>query len=150
MFYIRIRKAVNIMKNRFIIGIVITLLGLLLAVGPQTIFPVCEAGEKIMKCCLTGRAATGIGGVIAVIGILLLIFGNKRTRIGLLLALVPIGIYAVLIPNLLIGVCGGAHMNCRALALPAITIIGVTVSVFAIASAIWLFKTDKGRNENGA
>jgi hypothetical protein len=138
------------MKNRLIIGIVITLLGLLLAVGTQTIFPVCEAGDKIMKCFWTGRAATGIGGVITVIGIRLLLFGNKRTRIGLLLALVPIGIYAVLIPNLLIGVCGGAHMNCRALALPAITIIGATVIVFAIASTIWLSKSDKGRDANGA
>jgi hypothetical protein len=138
------------MKNRLIIGIVITLLGLLLAVGTQTIFPVCEAGEKIMKCFWTGRAASGIGGVIAVVGVLLLVFGNKRTRIGLLLALIPIGIYAVLIPNVLIGVCGGAHMNCRALALPAITIIGTAVSIFAAASAFWLFKTDKGRNDNGA
>ncbi|MDR0943945.1 MAG: DUF4418 family protein [Ruminococcus sp.] len=138
------------MKNRLIIGIVITLLGLLLAVGTQTIFPVCEAGDMVMKCFWTGRAASGIGGVITVIGILLLIFNNKRTRIGLLLALVPTGIYAVLIPNLLIGVCGGAHMNCRALALPAITIIGVAVIIFAIASAIWLFKSDKGRDANGA
>jgi hypothetical protein len=138
------------MKNRIIIGIVITLLGLLLVVGVQTGFPVCEAGEKIMKCFWTGRAASGIGGVITVIGILLLIFKDKRTRIGLLLSLIPIGIYAVLIPNLLIGVCGGAHMDCRALALPAITIIGAAVIVFTTASTVWLFKTDKGRDADGA
>jgi hypothetical protein len=138
------------MKNRLITGIAIVILGLLLAVGVQTIFPVCEAGEKIMKCFWTGRAASGIGGVIAVIGIFLLIFKDKRTRIGLLLALIPLGIYALLIPNLLIGVCGGAHMNCRALALPAITIISATVTVFSAASAIWLLKTDKGRDTNGA
>jgi hypothetical protein len=138
------------MKNRLIIGIAITLLGLLLAVGTQTIFPVCETGENVMKCFWTGRAATGIGGVIAVIGILLLVFGNKRTRTGLLLSLVPIGIYAVLIPNLLIGVCGGAHMDCRALALPAITIIGAAVSVVAAVSAFWLFKTAKGKDTNEA
>jgi hypothetical protein len=150
MFYTRIRKAVNIMKNRLITGIAIVILGLLLAVGTQTIFPVCEAGEKVMKCFWTGRAAIGIGGVIAVIGILLLVFGNKRTRIGLLLSLVPIGVYTVLIPNVLIGVCGGAHMNCRALALPAITIIGTAVTVFSASSAFWLFKTDKGREGNGA
>jgi hypothetical protein len=103
-----------------------------------------------MKCFWTGRAASGIGGVIAVIGILLFIFKDKRTRIGLLLALIPVGIYTVLIPNLLIGVCGGAHMNCRALALPAITIIGAAVSVFSVANAFWLFKSDKGRDANGA
>jgi hypothetical protein len=138
------------MKNRLITGITIVILGLLLAVGVQTIFPVCEAGDKIMKCFWTGRAASGIGGVIAAIGILLLMFKDKRTRIGLLLSLVPIGIYAVLIPNVLIGVCGGAHMDCRALALPAITIIGAAVSVISAASAIWLHKTDKGREGNGA
>lgn len=165
------------MKSRIIIGAVIIVLGLLLAVGPQTIFPVCgvhgyadsamsmeddamghdamsddgasEAGHSgngsKMKCYWTGQAEIGAGLVIAVIGIFLLIFKERNIRAGLSLSLVPLGIYALLIPNLLIGVCGSAHMECRTLALPAITIISAAVSVVSAVNVFLLLKAEKER-----
>ena len=108
------------------------------------------ANTSKMKCYWTGRAEIGIGGTITVIGILFLIFKDRLIRTGLSLALIPVGVYALLVPHVLIGVCGSAHMTCRTLALPAITIISVAVSIIAIVNVWWLKKIDKEGNRNGA
>lgn len=159
------------MKNQIIVGIAVLIQGILLSTGTQTIFPVCgirnnakngpqnmsmngknshtengdmqmSSGAK-MKCYWTGRAEIGVGALIAVIGLFLLIFRKKQARLGLSLTLAPAGLLAILIPDVLIGVCEGANMTCRTLALPAINIIGAAVIVIACVNIFRLLKTGK-------
>ena len=174
------------MKNRLISGILFLVLGILIAVGPQTIFPVCgihtgqsaaqssdqtsggkctqmggckpnadaEKGSAenaaagsgtVMKCFWTARAELGIGILIAVLGILLIAFRSAQVRLGLSISLALNGILALLIPNVLIGVCSDAHSTCRMLTLPALTILSGVAIAAAAANAAYLFRSDRKR-----
>lgn len=77
----------------------------------------------VMKCRWTAQAELGIGLLISVLGALLIVFKSKQIRIGLSLSAALNGILALLIPTVLIGVCENAHMTCRALALPALSVL---------------------------
>lgn len=164
-------------KNRLITGILFLLLGVFIAFGPITVFPVCgvhtmketatesagkmdghnsegsiqtagstgdhtasaAAASKVMKCHWTARAELGTGLVIALLGLLLLIFRSVQVRIGLSIALGLNGILALLIPTVLIGVCGNVKMTCRSLTLPVLVILASVVTVAAAANAFYLY-----------
>lgn len=144
------------MKNRLITGISFIILGALIALGPQTIFPICGAGifgqkamhnsdetDLLMKCFYTGRAVIGVGILILAVGLLLLLFRKKQIRFGLSLAAGLNGILTLLIPTALIGVCSDVHAPCHALTLPALSILGSTVIALSAVNAVYLYKTDQ-------
>ncbi len=117
------------MKNNnkgAIFGLFFLLGGLITALGPVFIFPACEdMGDKHMKCFWTMKAEIGVGALIAVLGILIILISSVEIRRGLILAAGISFLNVLLIPDVLIGVCGGNHMQCRTLTLPALNIIGV-------------------------
>jgi len=120
------------MKIRIIGGAAAIVLGLLIALGPQFLFKVCEPmGEMIMKCHWTAQAEIGIGAFIAALGIALLIFADVKTRLGLAIAVFLSGILALLIPHVLIGGCAMDTMPCRKIAFPAITVISILLIIGA-------------------
>jgi hypothetical protein len=127
------------MKIRIVGGIAAAALGLLIALGPQFLFKVCEVmGDKVMKCHWAAQAETGVGAVIAVLGIALVIFGSPKTRLGLLIGVFLSGVLALLIPHALIGGCGMPSMACRKTAFPAITVISILLLIGAGAYAVYL------------
>ena len=94
------------MKNKYVVGALLLVLGLLIAIGPQKIFPVCEFNpEKAMKCHWMGRAEIGVGAVVALIGVLQMVMDHAKVRMGLSMAAVPMGLLTLLLPTKLIGVC---------------------------------------------
>ena len=118
------------MKARIIGGAAAIALGLLLALGPQFLFKVCEPmGENFMKCHWTAQAEIGIGSSIAALGIALIIFANAKTRLGLSIAVCLSGILALLIPHALIGGCAMHSMPCRKIAFPTITVISILLLI---------------------
>jgi len=126
------------MKKR-IIGIVFIALGLLLALGPQFLFKVCEPmGDMIMKCHWSARAEIGVGALIAALGIALIIFTCTRIRLGLVIGIFLSGINALLIPYALIGGCTMHTMPCRKIAFPAITVISILVIIGAGIYTVYL------------
>lgn len=133
------------MKNRLISGIVFLIFGLLIALGPQIIFPVCGiSGETApMKCHWTARAELGAGLVIAFQGLLLLLFSSRQIRLGLNLAIGFNGVLALLLPTILIGVCGSTRMNCRSLTLPALVIFSTFVIAGSVINGIYLYQTGR-------
>ncbi len=173
------------MKNRLITGILFIILGALIAIGPQTIFPVCgvqaeEGGAaleqaqtggqdptpadsapaetapmvmtmapgSVMTCHWTAQAEIGVGGLIALLGALLIIFRTAQIRLGISLGIASGGILALLVPTVLIGVCGNVHMVCHSLALPALSILSGIVIAGSSANALYLYFT--GRKEQDA
>jgi len=126
------------MKKR-ITGIIITALGLLLALGPQFLFKVCQPmGDMIMKCYWSARAEIGVGAVIAVLGIALIVFTCKKIRLGLVIGIFLSGIDALLIPHALIGGCAMHAMPCQKIAFPAITVISILVIIGAGLYTVYL------------
>lgn len=129
------------MKNRVLSALSLIVLGVLIAIGPQHLFEVCEAmGDTHMRCFYTARAEIGIGGLIAVLGILHLFTASKQIRLGLSLAAALAGLLTVLLPSVLIGMCGMASMQCRFATLPALTVLGILTTVFSAFNALFLYR----------
>lgn len=129
------------MKNKYVVGALLLVLGLLIAIGPQKIFSVCEFNpEKPMKCNWMGKAEIGVGAVIALIGVLQMVMDHAKVRMGLSMAAVPMGLLTLMLPTKLIGVCKNQHMPCVTLTRPALLILGIAVMAVAGLSAFALSK----------
>jgi hypothetical protein len=152
------------MKNRIVSGILFFILGLLVAIGPITIVPVCgihssmhgeESGMKMesdkmqtetsatssyMKCHWTARAELGVGLVIVTLGILLIFVSKRLIRLGISLAIGINGVLALLIPTRLIGVCASKKMACHELTLPTLVILSSFIVVISIANVAFLYQ----------
>lgn len=127
-------------KNRLLTGGAYTILGILTAIGPNTIFAVCEAMDgKFMKCHWTAQAEIGNGAIIAILGFLLFL-SSHTIRVGLQIALLALSVQTILLPNVLIGVCGGNHMSCHSLTLPALNVIGIVSIVIGAVNLIYLLR----------
>jgi hypothetical protein len=132
------------MTKRFLTGILFIILGLLVAIGPQTLFSVCGAHDgKFMKCHWTAQAELGIGFIVAILGLLLILIASRQFRIGISIGIFLNAILVLLIPNILIGVCGSLHMNCRILTLPALNILGVLIALIAVINIWFLWNKDR-------
>ena len=117
------------MNKKLYAGISQIVLGILIAIAPQTFAHVCAVKETPMACHYTAQAALGIGIVIVALGIVGL-FVSDQTRAGLDLA------NAVLaVPTVLIGVCKGAMMRCHMVTLPTLIVLGVLLAVLAAIAA---------------
>ena len=118
------------MKIRIIGGAAAIAPGLLLALGPQFLFKVCEPmGENFMKCHWSAQAEIGVGFLIAALGIALTLFAAPKTRLGLVIGILLSGVLALLIPHALIGGCAMPSMPCRKIAFPAITVISILLLI---------------------
>ena len=128
------------------IGIIIIVLGVLVAVTPWYIFPVCEEGglyaktvsgnQLVMPCGYTARAETGVAAPLMVIaGVTFPFSKTKETRIALSLFSVGLGALVLLLPTYIIGMCANPGHPCRFGTLPALVLLGaatITVSVTAL------------------
>jgi hypothetical protein len=129
------------MKNRIISGGSTIIFGLLIALGPQFLFKVCEVVDGMyMKCHWTAQAEIGVGGpLIAGLGIALILFSNPKIRLGLTVGVFLSGVLALLIPHALIGGCGNHMMPCRKITFPALTVISILLLITAALNALYLF-----------
>lgn len=131
------------MKNHVLNALIYILTGLAIAVGPYTLFKVCDTSEMVMKCWWTVRAETAIGGLLVFSGILILLLRKKEITYAVNLYNVAAGIVALLIPTVLIGGCGKSIMPCRSTTFPAIYIISVIVILFSIGNVIYQSRKQK-------
>ncbi|MDR0983803.1 MAG: DUF4418 family protein [Ruminococcus sp.] len=101
--------------------------------------------KKHMKCWYTGRWEIGVGSAISVFGLLFIFLKKKKIRITLSIVTFLSGIFALLIPTVLVGVCGNKHMDCHAIALPALVIFSSAVILTAAINTVFLFRTNAER-----
>ncbi len=111
--------------------------GLLIAFGPQSIFHVCRSdGDMVMRCFYTAKAELAIGLLITVLGILFIFEKKRISQIAIATGVAFSSVIAFLIPNILIGVCGSAHMHCKAVTQPALTLLSILTFVVSAGVAI--------------
>lgn len=122
------------MKNK-ILAVITVVLGLLAAIGPRTIFPVCSAEEMKMKCYYTANAEVVVGIIAALVGIAIILIDKNKVKLALGAVQAILGLVIILIPTVIIGVCGSPMMHCVSSTKPALIVIGaldIVVSVILV------------------
>lgn len=131
------------LKRNYVSGIISIILGLLIAIGPKLIFPVCSAlleltsGKKIpMKCFWTSNAEIAVGALIVITGIILIVFMEHAAQIVTSIFLFLHGLTALLFPTFIIGVCPTETMSCHIATLPALIVLSSCVMLLAVINLI--------------
>ena len=112
------------MKNKLFASVPNILFGALITIAPQTFAHACTGHDMPGACHYSQQAATGIGVVILVFGVVAL-FGASQFRIGLNIAAAADALLLLAVPTFLIGICKGAMMHCRMVMLPTLIVLGV-------------------------
>lgn len=154
------------MKAKYVIGMIVIILGGLIALGPQTVFPVCESsklinasveqsstmkmegmesmggteagsGAKKMRCYHTGVASLATGIGLMLLGVTLFAFKNKKLQLVIKGFIGLLGVLTALYPTVLIGTCKPVHASCHSLTSPILVILGI-VTVIVVVIALFL------------
>ena len=131
-----------------IFATVTAVLGILVAVAPQTFASVCKVTEKPMKCFWTARAEIFLGISIAVFAVLQIIFALKESNIqanlALTLAIITNAIGVILVPSALIGVCAKPIMHCHSVTKPFLIVAAILIILaVALQTALALLQRSK-------
>jgi hypothetical protein len=89
-----------------------------------------------MKCHWTAIAELVLGIPLAILGIELLLSRHKETRMALGILGTTMGLFIILIPTTLIGVCMMGEMLCNSVMKPALILAGSLVAVCSLIIAI--------------
>ena len=94
-----------------------------------------------MRCHWGARSLIGIGGMIALLGVAMIVFTSVKIRLGLVIGTLFSGIIALLIPtNVLVGVCMRADMLCRQGFAQAMTSISILLIAVCALYTVYLAK----------
>lgn len=136
------------MQKRYGWGGLFVLMGLLIAIGPQTFIRVCPSdGDMVMACHYTAQTELADGMLIALSGGMLALQTSRAAQSAISLLLLQDGVVTILVPYGLIGVCSGAHMHCHAVTRPALTLLGAAVVVAAGIGLIFYQKKELKSHE---
>ena len=119
-----------------LVAAIVLFIGLTSFAGPC---PVTE-GEMPMKCHWTGQALKGLAVVMALSSILKLVSKDRGIAIGISLVEVINGIYAILIPTVLIGTCMHEEMMCNTGMKPFVIIISL---IYIVLAAVNIYMNKK-------
>ena len=134
------------MNKTKITGIVIAILGVLTALIPTQIFKVCAAMDgKFMKCHWTSQVEVALGIATIVLGLLIVLSKEKAAASAYSVASVINGVLVILIPTVVIGVCGSAEMPCNSGTKPALIIAGALTALVSLINAV-LYLTSKKKD----
>ena len=116
-------------------AVLIMCLALIVGILPQ--FTDCQSRGKAielpngksvpMKCHWTARAEIAVSVPLLLCGLFMLLSGRKETCRQQAALAIALGLSAVLLPTMLIGVCAKADMVCHALMKPMLTLAGIFV-----------------------
>ena len=137
----------NYGKCRFgITDILLLVLNLVFFVGIQNVFTPCEPRPdgSWMNCHWAGQALTGIAAVLVVIALMHLVIPRAQIKLGLALAMLPISVFALVLPDHLIDLCMMETMHCHTVMQPAVTALSLLNLMLALAD-IYVYR--RGENE---
>lgn len=132
------------MKNKPTMGIITIVLGILVALIPTVLFPVCtdmielmNGKTLFMKCHWTAMAELVMGILIVMAGILLISFKKPETRLALSIMVFLFGLVALLFTTVVIGMCMTATMACRVGTEPALIVVSALTMAAGIGSIFY-------------
>lgn len=126
------------MKAKNIAALLISILGVVMLLIPHFVAPVCPIHDgHIMKCHWMGQAVMGLGGVIAVLGILMLLVKDKKMAAAFSISAALVSGLAIAVSSHLIGGCSHHHMSCQMHTIPAVSIVGGILFVLGLGYAIY-------------
>jgi hypothetical protein len=135
------------------IGIILVLLSLAIGVVPQ--FTNCSAqgraielpgGRTIpMKCHWTAMAAPAVAVPLLIIGVLMFFSRRRETLLALSLLGAILGIFAILLPTYLIGVCASDEMLCNIEMKPTMIFGGVVTLGAGLVGLVLAGESRSGR-----
>jgi hypothetical protein len=130
-----------------IIAIVLIVSGLVTTFIPS--FYTCQAHGKAiqlpggktipMKCLWTARAEIGMGVLLLAIGLFLFISHKLESKRVLSILTLILGIFVILFPTTLIGVCVNPDMLCLVVMKPTLLLIGIVTGALGIVATAWNF-----------
>lgn len=129
------------MKNKIIISGIYVLLGILLIAGLNTLFKPCESEMK-MACNYTANVGIYLGVIFIISGIILYFF-NGKTRAGIALIQIILGVFTILLPVTIVGVCKNSDMMCNIGIKPFLLIIGGIIVLVSSGNAIYLLRKEE-------
>jgi len=134
-------------------AIVIILLAVVVGITPQ--FTDCQSQGKAielpngkslpMKCHWTARAEIAVAVPLLLCGVAMLLSRRRESWRQQAVMTMVLGLFVVLLPAALIGVCAKADMVCHALMKPVLTLAGMVV--VALGALCFLLA---GRQKEGA
>ena len=120
-----------------ITGLLTAVLGILTFLIPTVIFKVCEAMDgKYMKCYWTSQTEIALGIATAVLGLLIILSKRKAAASAYSVAAAINGVLVILIPTIVIGVCGSVEMPCASGTKPALIIAGALIIFVSLINAV--------------
>ena len=119
------------MKNK-IFGILLSILGILVAITPRYILPVCElTGKQKMACSYTGAAEMFIGVVLISVSIGIFFSNSKEALRWLMFVAFFDGLSVILLPSAL-GYCANPNMPCNYGTIPMLRLWGAAIVIISI------------------
>ena len=112
-----------------VVGALIVIVGLLVFFAPFGFAHVCfpRADGSFMKCHWMGEAVRMLGGLIAALGVIFLLF--KSARIGIAFSNIGLGICLILLQTVVIGTCKHATMLCNVYTKPVVLLLAIILIV---------------------
>ena len=130
------------MKKAMIPAAVLLVLSLVVILGePTFLSPCAHADGSFGACHWAGRAALGLGALIAALAALALAL--PRARLGLYLGAACACVLGILTPGTLISLCGSSAMRCRMVMQPALILLFSAALLCAALGALLCRKEKK-------
>lgn len=89
------------------------------------------------KCLWSARAELVVGIPLAVAGLFLFLARRKETKRALSVLAVLDGLFCILIPTAIIGICATTTMKCHTTMLPVLYVAGGLVIAVGLAALVW-------------
>jgi len=126
--------------KKYVVGALIVIVGLLVFFASFGFAHVClpRADGSFMKCHWMGEAVRMLGGLIAALGVIFLLF--KSSRIGIAFSNIGLGICLILLQTIVIGTCKNVAMHCNVYTKPVIILLAI---ILMIINAGYLFVNRK-------
>lgn len=130
-----------------VIAIILVVLALVVIIAPS--FYTCASQGKAiklpsgktipMKCLWTARSEIGLGVLLLAVGILLFISRELESRRFISILALILGVFIILFPTTLIGVCMNPDMPCVVVMKPLLLLAGIITGALGIAATAWNF-----------
>ena len=116
---------------RPIVGVLLTLLVALLAVGVMTFAGPCtdHDGQTEMSCLWASRAVIAAGVVTAILAIVRIFETDEGERRGLSLSCALLGFLMAALPGPVISLCADPSMHCNSVMRPFVLVVGIAIGV---------------------